>query len=41
MESSLRKVLSQESQIVAYFNEKLNDTFQRDSTYAKEFYMVV
>jgi len=34
-------VLSQENHPVAYFNEKLDDTRQRYSTYDKEFYAVV
>jgi len=33
-------VLSQESHLVAYFSEKLNDARQQYSTYDKEFYMV-
>lgn len=34
-------VLSQESHLVAYFSEKLNDTRYRCSTNDKEFYVVV
>jgi len=35
------RVLAQEGHLVAYFNEKLNDTRQRYSTYDKEFYAVI
>ena len=34
-------VLSQENNLIAYFNEKLNDSRQRYSTYDKKFYVVV
>ena len=34
-------VLSQESYLVAYFSEKLNDARQRYSTYNKKFYAVI
>jgi len=34
-------VLSQESHPIAYFSEKLNDTWQQYSTYDKEFYAVI
>jgi len=34
-------VLSQKNHPVAYFSEKLNDVWQRYSTYDKEFYAVV
>jgi hypothetical protein len=33
--------LSQENKPVAYFNEKLNETKRKYSTYDKEFYVVI
>jgi len=38
---SIGGVLSQESHLVAYFSEKLNDARQRYSIYDKKFYVVV
>jgi hypothetical protein len=34
-------VLIQDNKFVAYFNEKLNDTKRKYSTYDKEFYVVI
>ena len=34
-------VLSQDNRPVAYFNEKLNETKRKYSTYSKEFYAII
>ena len=39
--TAIGAVLSQEDKFVTYFNEKLNESKQKYSSYDKEFYVVV
>ena len=40
-EMDIGVVLSQEENTIAYFNEKLNDSKKKYSSYDKEFYIVI